>query len=161
MGLTVALIGLIFIIISLFVVFGLLIKDIRNGEYKVKDISILGKEAEDKFGTLFPENSIENLKNEIQKITELLISGEESNRYTEALRRKAKKDERIQEIKDAVFENVELVKFVDDNLKARIKYKDFKNTYTLILSFNTVTSGRVFLNDYFIFKSKIEFKKVS
>lgn len=154
MILKVILIGIFFIILGLFILFGFLIYDIRKGRYKVDD-SILTKEAEDKYGILFPENSINELKDEIEKVAELLIAGEESNRYTELLRKKAEDDERIQEIKDAVVENVELVKYVDDVLKARIKYRDYNNEYTLILSFSTVTGGRVFLNDYFIFKTKI------
>ena len=160
MGLTIAIIGLFFIIISLFILFGFIIRDIRLGQYEVKD-SLLSKEAEDKYGNLFPKNSIENLKNEIEKVAELLVTGEESNRYTEILRKKAQNDIRIQEIKDAVVESVELVKYVDDNLKARIRYKDYNNIYTLILNFNTVTSGRVFLTKYFIFKKKIELENVS
>ncbi|MBR1539740.1 MAG: hypothetical protein IJ629_00905 [Clostridia bacterium] len=154
MILKVSLIGIFFIIIGLFILFGFLIYDIRKGRYKVKD-SILSKEAEGKYGVLYPESSIDDLKDEIEKIAELLIAGEESNRYTELLRIKAKEDERIQEIKDAITENVELVKYVNDVLKARIKYKDYENEYTLILSFSTVTGGRVFLNDYFVFKNKI------
>ena len=160
MELTISLISLFFIIIALFVLFGLLIRDIRNGQYKVKD-SILSKEAEEKYGNLFPKNTIDDLKDEIEKIAELLSSGHESNRYTELLRQKAINDIRMNKIKDAVVENVELVKFVDDNLKASIKYKDYENEYTLILSFNTVTSGRVFLIKYFIFMNKIEYEKVS
>lgn len=157
MELSIILICLFFIIIGLFILFGLLIKDIRNGQYKVANESILTKEAENKFGILYPEKSIEDLKNEIEKIAELLSAGDESNRYTDLLRKKALNDERIQEIKDAVVENIELVKYVNNNLKARIKYKDYDNEYTLILSFSTVTSGRIFLNNYFVFKNKIPF----
>lgn len=160
MILKVVLIGLFFIIIGLFVLFGLLINDIRKGRYKVED-SIISQEAEDKYGILFPEKSIDELKNEIEKIAELLITGEDSNRYAEILRDKAKNDIRIQEINNAVIENVELVKYVNDILKARIKYKDYDNEYTLILSLSPVTSGRLFLNDYFVFKNKIEVKEVS
>lgn len=161
MILKVCLIGLFFIIIGLFILFGFLINDIRKGRYKVSSESILAKEAEDKYGVLYPENSITDLKNEIEKVADLLIWGEESNRYTEALRQKAIKDERIKEIKDSVTENVELIKYVDDILKARIKYKDFENEFTLILSMSTVTAGRVFLNDYFVFKNKIQFANAS
>ena len=160
MTLKIILIGIFFIIIGLFILFGFLISDIRKGRYKVDD-SILSKEAENKFGILYPETSIADLKDEIEKVAELLIAGEESNRYTELLRKKAQDDERIQEINNAVTENVELVKYVGDILKARIKYKDYDNEYTLILSFNTVTSGRVFLNDYFVFKNKIVMEDAS
>ena len=159
MVLKIILIGIFFIIIGLFILFGFLIYDIRKGRYKV-DGSILAKEAEEKYGVLFPDNTINDLKSEIEKVAELLVAGEESNRYTEKLREKAKEDERIQEINNSVVENVELVKYVNDNLKARIKYKDFENEYTLILSFNTVSGGRVFLKDYFIFKNKIVMEEV-
>ena len=155
MILNIILIILFFIIISLFILFGFLIKDVTNGKYKVEN-SLLSKEAEDKYGILYPNSSIDELKSEIEKIAELLVAGEESNRYTEGLRQKALNDSRMKEIKDSVVESVELVKYVDDNLKARIKYKYFENEYTLILSFSTVTSGRVFLNKYFVFKNKIE-----
>ena len=147
--------SLVFIVIGIFLVFAIIIKDIKNGKYKVED-SILEKEAEEKYGKLYPEHSIEDLKNEIEKIVEIFVAGEESNRYTETLRQKAQNDERIQEINDAIIENVELVKYVDDVLKARVKYKNYEYEYTLILSFGTVTGGRVFLNDYFVFKNKIE-----
>lgn len=70
-------------------------------------------------------------------------------------------DERIKEINNAISEKVELIKYVNDVLKARIKYKDYENEYTLVLSFSTVTSGRVFLNNYFVFKNKIELANVS
>lgn len=156
MELTIILISLFFIIIGLFILFGFLIKDIRNGQYEVGKDSILSKEAENKYGILYPDNSISELKDEIEKIAELLIAGEESNRYTELLRQKALSDKRIKEIQDTVVENVELVKYVNDNLKARIKYRDFNNVYTLILSFSTVTKGRIFLNKYFVFKKKID-----
>ena len=160
MGLNIILVGLFFIILTVFVIFGFLIRDIRNGQYEVKDNnSILAKE--DKYEGLYPENSIEELKNEIEKIAELLVAGEESNRYTELLRRKAINDTRMKKIKDSVTENVELVKYVDDNLKARIKYRDYENEYTLILSFNTVATGRVFLTKYFVFKNKLELENVT
>lgn len=162
MGLNIILVGLFFIILTVFVIFGFLIRDIRNGQYEVKDNnSILAKEAKDKYEGLYPENSIEELKNEIEKIAELLVAGEESNRYTELLRRKAINDTRMKKIKDSVTENVELVKYVDDNLKARIKYRDYENEYTLILSFNTVATGRVFLTKYFVFKNKLELENVT
>lgn len=154
------LIGLSFIIIGLFILFGLLINDIRQGRYNVKD-SILTQEAENKYGILYPEKSIQDLKDEIEKVAELLVAGEESNRYTELLRQKAQKDTRIKEINDAIIENVELIKYVNDVLKARIKYKDYDNEYTLILSFNIVTAGRVFLDSYFVFKTKIAVKDAS
>lgn len=160
MILKVSLIGIMFLIIVIIAMFGFLINEIHKGRYEV-DNSILEKEAEGKYEVLYPKNSINDLKDEIEKIAELLIAGEETNRYTELLRRKAENDERMHEISNAVTEKVELVKYVNDVLKARIKYKDYENEYTLILSFSTVTGGRVFLNDYFVFKNKIEIANAS
>lgn len=90
MILQICLILTFFIIIGLFILFAFLINDIRKGRYKVND-SIISQEAENKYGILYPENSISDLKDEIEKIAELLIAGEESNRYTELLRQKARK----------------------------------------------------------------------
>ena len=91
MVLQVCLIGIFFIIVVFLIVFVFIINEIRNGRYKVTEDSILEKEAENKYEILYPNNSINDLKSEIEKVAELLINGEESNRYTEALRIKARK----------------------------------------------------------------------
>ena len=158
------LIGMIIIVISILIAFALIIKDVRIGKYEIagKTVeSILGKEAEIKYAHEFPEHSITDLKNEIEVVADILINNEPSNRYTERLRQKAAKDERIQEIREAIQENVEIVKYIDGNLKARVRYRDLKNKYLLILSMNTVATGRVFLNDYFIFKDKLNLKEAN
>ena len=49
MNLTLIAVSLFFIIISLFILFGFIIIDVRNGQYEVKD-SLIGKEAENKYG---------------------------------------------------------------------------------------------------------------
>ncbi len=148
----------IIISLSILIAFAIVIKDIRAGKYKLKSNtdSFLSIDAEKRYKEQFPEHSIIKLKQEIEKVADILIENEESNRYTEALRQKANKDARIRQLRDAAIENVEIVKYVNDVLKARIKYKDYEYEYSLILSMNTVATGRVFLNDYFIFKDKIK-----
>ena len=143
----------IVVISSILIAFALVINDIGKGRYRITSQSILSKEAEDKYQNEFPEQSINNLKSEIEKVADILVNTEESNRYTEKLRQKAQKDERIKALQNAALQNVELMKYVDGDLKARVKYKDYDYEYTLILSMNTVTTGRVFLNKYFIFKN--------
>jgi hypothetical protein len=143
------------VIVSILITYILIIRDIGNGVYKVKNNnSILAKEAEEKYSKKFPEHTLDDLNLEIEHVADLFINIEPSNRYTEALRQKAKNDEKIKVLKDAVFEEVELIKYVDDVLKARVKYRDYENRYSLILSMNTVTLGRIFLNNYYIYKEK-------
>lgn len=143
---------LIIISISILICFGIIISDIKKGKYIIgTNKSILSVEAEEKYLREFSKRNIKDLKIEIEKIADMLINGDESNRYTESLRQKAKKDQNIALLKDAVTENVELIKYAGDFLKARIKYKDYNHTYSLILSMSTVTEGRVFLDNYFTF----------
>ncbi|MCI8309401.1 MAG: hypothetical protein HFJ45_04225 [Clostridia bacterium] len=155
-------ISLIIITISILISYVLIIDYIRKGKYKVKDdASILSKEAEDRYFKEFPEYTIQDLKLEIEKVADILINNESSNRYTEALRQKAKNDDKIKVLKDSVVDKVEIIKYVDGVLKARVKYRDNNHEYSLILSMNTVTTGRVFLNSYYIFKDKLTFARVS
>jgi len=152
-------ISLIIISISILIAYIFIINDVKRGKYKVKNRSILSEEAENKYNKEFPLVDIKDLKSEIQKVAEILIANKPSNRYTEILRQKAKKDDKIQELKKAKVNNVELIKYVDGVLKSRIKYTKGKDEYSLILNMDTVTSGRVFLNNYYIFKDKIKLEE--
>ncbi len=146
-------ISLIIISLSILIAFAIVIRDIKNGKYEVtEEETILSKEAEEKYLKEFPNHSIEDLKLEIEKVADIFVDNQESNRYTELLRQKAKNDEKISKLKDAVIEDVEIIKYNRGILKARINYKDYVYKYKLILNMNTVTRGRVFLNNYFVFK---------
>lgn len=152
--------SLIIITFSILLTYAFIMNDIKKSKYKLtNDESILTKEAENKYQNEFPNYSIDELKKEIEIIADILIHHTKSNRYTEALRQKAKDDEKIRILKDSVVEKVEIIKYVDDVLKARVKYRDYNNEYSLILSMNTVSMGRVFLNSYYIFKSKLPTQK--
>ena len=138
--------------VSMLILYAVIISDVRKGKYKTKNNSILAKEAEVKYTDEFPEHSIQELKLEI---ADILVNHESSNRYTEALRQKSKHDDKMKILKKLLPSNVEIIKYVDGILKARVKYQDDNTEYSLILSMNTVTTGRVFLNSYYIFRDKL------
>lgn len=146
---------LIVVAIFLIILYAIVIIDIRKGKYKTKSNSILAQEAVDNYTNEFPNYSIQDLKIEIEKVADILVNHEASNRYTEALRQKSKNDDKMKILKKLLPNNVEIIKYVDGVLKARVKYQDDNTEYSLILSMNTVTTGKVFLNSYYIFRDKL------
>ena len=113
----------IIISLSILIAFAIVIKDIRAGKYKLKSNtdSFLSIDAEKRYKEQFPEHSIIKLKQEIEKVADILIENEESNRYTEALRQKANKDARIRQLRDAAIENVEIVKYVNKEVQDNLE----------------------------------------
>ena len=119
------LIGLIIFSGSVIVAYIIIMIDIRYGKYTLsEDKSILSMKSEEKYLKEFPNYTIEALKTEIAKIADMLLKNQESNRYTEVLREKANKDEQVKVLKEAVVDKVDLIKYNDGDLKARIRYKD-------------------------------------
>lgn len=139
---------------SFTIVLALVLHDIKNVEYKVKDESELKKEAEEKYLSEFPDYTLFSLKSEIEKIADILIDNQPSNRYTELLREKAAKDEKVQELKNAAAQDVDIIKYNKGNLKAKVEFKDYDYNYSMILNLSTVARGRVFLNNYTVLKQK-------
>lgn len=148
------LIIIIAISLALIIAFGLIIRDIKNAKYNVKDESEIKKEAEEKYLKEFPDYTIFRLKSEIETIADILVDNQESNRYTELLRKKASKDEKIKCLKDAVVEDIDIVRYNKGNLKAKVKYKDYDYKYSMVLNLSTVSRGRVFLNNYLVYKER-------
>lgn len=145
----------ILISISLIVIFSIIIHDVKNNEYEVKEKSEIGKEAEEKYLKEFPNYTIFSLKSEIEKIADILVDNQSSNRYTELLREKASKDEKVQKLKNAVMEDIDILKYNKGNLRAKIKYRDYDYNYSMVFNLSTVARGRVFLNNYLVYKEKI------
>ena len=116
----------ILISISLIVIFSIIIHDVKNNEYDVKEKSEIGKEAEEKYLKEFPNYTIFSLKSEIEKIADILVDNQSSNRYTELLREKAAKDEKVQELKNAAAQDVDIIKYYKGNLKAKVEFKEAK-----------------------------------
>ena len=145
----------ILISISLIVIFSIIIHDVKNNEYEIKEKSEIGKEAEEKYLKEFPNYTIFSLKSEIEKIADILVDNQSSNRYTELLREKASKDEKVQKLKNAVMEDIDILKYNKGNLRAKIKYRDYDYNYSMVFNLSTVARGRVFLNNYLVYKEKI------
>lgn len=139
---------------SFTIILGLVLRDIKNAQYKVKNESELKKEAEERYLSEFPDYTLYSLKSEIEKIADILIDNQPSNRYTELLREKAAKDEKVKELKNAAAQDVDIIKYNKGNLKAKLKFKDYEYNYSMILNLSTVARGRVFLNNYTILKQK-------
>ena len=84
-----------------------------------------------------------------------MVDNQSSNRYTELLREKASKDEKVQKLKGAVMEDIDILKYNKGNLRAKIKYRDYDYNYSMVFNLSTVARGRVFLNNYLVYKEKI------
>lgn len=140
--------------LSFIIIFSIILKDVQNLDYNVTNESELEKEAEEKYLAEFPNYTIFSLKSEIEKIADILVDNQSSNRYTELLREKAAKDEKVKELKNAIIDDVDIVKYNKGNLKAKVKYKDYDYNYSMVLNLSTVARGRVFLNNYTILKQK-------
>ena len=145
----------ILISISLIVIFSIIIHDVKNNEYDVKEKSEIGKEAEEKYLKEIPNYTNFCLESEIEKIADILVDNQSSNRYTELLREKASKDEKVQKLKGAVMEDIDILKYNKGNLRAKIKYRDYDYNYSMVFNLSTVARGRVFLNNYLVYKEKI------
>ena len=96
----------------------------------------------------FPERDIESLKIEIEKISDMLLDNQESNRYTYRIQEKAKNDYKLDEFRKEIPDNVEILKYKKRNLKAQVNYVLGKTEYTLIMYMNIVRKGRIFLKNY-------------
>ena len=89
-----------------------------------------------------------DLKIEIEKISDMLLGNEESNRYTYRLQEKANSDKNLDKIRKIIPESVNLLNFKNDKLKAQVNYLEDNNEYTIIMYMSVVAKGRVFLKNY-------------
>lgn len=153
--LEIILVAVAFVLASFIAILYLIFHDMKKYEYKVKEESQVEKEAEEKYLEEFPDYTSFRIKSEIEKIADILIDNQSSNRYTEVLREKAANDDKIKDLKNAVVEDVDIMKYNKGNMKAKLKYKDYDYNYSMILNLSTVSRGRVFLNNYLVYKERI------
>lgn len=120
------------------------------GKYKIKceDKSMLENENLNNFKSDYPEKDIDFLKIEIEKISDMLLDNQESNRYTYRIQEKAKNDYRLDEFRNEIPDSVEILDYKKGKLKAQVNYILGKTEYTLIMYMDIVTKGRVFLKNY-------------
>lgn len=122
---------------------------LKYGKYKRADENT---EVEDvlikQFESKYPNKSGNDLKIEIEKISDMLLDNEESNRYTAKLQRRARKDYRLDKIRKTIPDSVNLLEFKDNDLKAQVNYIDQDSEYTIIMYMKLVAKGRVYLKNY-------------
>lgn len=121
----------------------------NRGKYKRANGN---KEIEDKlieeFEKTYPNKTGRDLKIEIEKISDMLLGNEESNRYTAKIQRKANRDFRLDKIRKTIPDSVNILNFKDNELKAQVNYLDQDSEYTIIMYMKLVAKGRVFLKNY-------------
>ena len=120
-----------------------IIKEVENS----KNIS-----AEEKYLLEFPKRDSEKLKYEVGKIAELLVGNQESNRYTNYLRKKVSQNKIIKQIQNSKETEINILSYDNNKMKAEITYKDLVKEYSLVLDMNTVSQGRLFVRDFNIKK---------
>ena len=109
-------------------------------------------QLEEKYLLEFPKRDSEKLKYEVGKIAELLVGNQESNRYTNYLRKKVSQNKIIKQIQNSKETEINILSYDNNKMKAEITYKDLVKEYSLVLDMNTVSQGRLFVRDFNIRK---------
>lgn len=106
------------------------------------------KEIIKEFESKYPEKTETDLKIEIEKISEMLLDNEASNRYTYKLQKKACKDRKLDMMRETIPNSVNILDYKNDKLKAQVNFLDKNSEYTIIMYLDIVAKGRVFLKKY-------------
>lgn len=141
---------LIVILASILTTICFILYETNLGKYKIKNNieSNLEEESLNNFKNDFPDKDITFLKIEIEKICDMLLDNQESNRYTYKIQEKAKNDYKLNEFREEIPNSVEILDYKKGKLKAQVNYLLGKTEYTLIMYMDTVQKGRVFLKNY-------------
>ena len=150
---------IIYIILSIFVAFGIVLYLFSNQKYNLRNESVLKKQSEEQYKKDFPNKSIKDIEREIEIIADKLVDNQETNRYTENLREKAKKDYKIKILKKLCLDNAKIVNYKNKKMKAKVKFRDFNDEYYMLMDMKVVSKGRIFLNSYKVLKNRIRIKK--
>ena len=146
---------LVIISIAFLIVFSFILYQYSSGKY-----SSLGNEFEEKninsYESDYPNKNGDELKIEIEKIADRLINNQNSNRYTNQIKDKVQKDERIDPFRNQIADDVKIIKYNNNKLKAKVIYSLEDEKYSLIFDMITVNRGRVFLKKYNLMKQKIK-----
>jgi len=135
----------------------LTINFVKSGKYKRRfQNSEKDEQIKKEFESRYPNKNIKDLKIEIEKISDMLLGNEESNRYTKKVQKKATRDNNLYAFKDLIPDSVDILELDGNQLEAQVNYKDYKNEYTIIMYMNIVAKGRVFLKNYKTMKRRIE-----
>lgn len=149
---------IIIILTSILMALVFVLYQTNMGKYKIKSYgkNILEEESLANFQRDFPEKDMNFLKIEIEKISDMLLDNEESNRYTYKIQEKAKNDYKLDEFRNEIADSVEILDYKKGKLKAQVNYLLGKTEYTLIMYMDIVKKGRVFLKNYKSMKRIVE-----
>lgn len=142
---------LIFIVIltSILAAITYILCQISFGKYKMKNNnSVIRQQSIQHFEKEYPEKNINDLKIEIEKISDMLLDNQESNRYTSRIQEKAKNDSKLDAFRDLLVDNVEIIKYEKNKMKAQVNYILGNIEYTIVMEMKIVNQGRAFLKNY-------------
>lgn len=141
---------LIIISVSILLAVCFILYEAKEGKYKlVSDgANVIENAKLEEFKKDFPEKDIDALKIEIEKISDMLLDNQESNRYTYKIQEKAKNDYKLEEFRNEIADSVEIVDYENGKLTAHVSYISGRIEYTLIMYMDIVKKGRVFLKKY-------------
>jgi hypothetical protein len=135
---------------SILMALGFVLYQTNIGKYKLKFNGKNNNEEENfnNFHKDFPDKDMQSLKIEIEKISDMLLDNQESNRYTYKIQEKAKNDYKLDEFRNEIPDSVDILNYKDGKLKAQVNYLTDGKECTLIMYMNIVKKGRIFLNNY-------------
>lgn len=133
------------------------VDEVNKGKYKMINNNTENEENLIKeFESKYPNKTAKDLKIEIEKISDMLLGNEESNRYTYQIQQKASKDVTLDKIRTTVVDSVNLLDFKGNKIKAQVNYLEENSEYTIIMYMNIVAKGRVFLKNYKTMKRTVK-----
>ena len=125
-----------------------MLDSIIKDENIIKENFCRSLSAEEKYLLEFPKRDSEKLKYEVGKIAELLVGNQESNRYTNYLRKKVSQSKVIKQIQNSKDTEINILSYDNKKMKAKIIYKDLAKEYSLFLDMNAVSQGRLFVRNF-------------
>ena len=132
---------------------------LENQRYKMNKKSIVEEEAEKLYINDYKLQNISDLERQIRIVTKRFINFKDCNRYTLRLVNKAKKDKKIDKIKNLLLEEIKILKYRNNKLKTKVKFKNTDSEYFLLMKMKTVFNGRIFLKSYKILENRIKIKE--
>ena len=132
---------------------------LENQKYKMNKKSIVEEEAEKLYINDYKLQNISDLERQIRIVTKRFINFKDCNRYTLRLVNKAKKDKKINKIKNLLLEEIKILKYRNNKLKTKVKFKNTDSEYFLLMKMKTVFNGRIFLKSYKILENRIKIKE--
>lgn len=150
---------IIVVVTSIIISFLFILYLLENQRYKMNKKSIVEEEAEKLYINDYKLQNISDLERQIRIVTKRFINFKDCNRYTLRLVNKAKKDKKINKIKNLLLEEIKILKYRNNKLKTKVKFKNTDSEYFLLMKMKTVFNGRIFLKSYKILENRIKIKE--